>query len=101
MGYSEAGGKLIDEKNQKQKISWHCPFNHHPYKVTIPPQHLSLVLIWGYFSSDYLAFASTACQDGMKISTYMRWEQDGSMITERKRLWALQLTVKNRGEIEQ
>ncbi len=23
--YSEAGGKL--EKNQKQKISWHCPFN--------------------------------------------------------------------------
>ncbi len=24
--YSGAGGKLIDEKNQKQKISWHCPF---------------------------------------------------------------------------
>jgi hypothetical protein len=28
MGYSEAGGKLIDEKNQKQKISWHCPFKN-------------------------------------------------------------------------
>ncbi len=28
MGYSEAGGKLIDEKNQKQKIWWHCPFNY-------------------------------------------------------------------------
>jgi len=27
MGYSGAGGKLIREKNQKQKISWHCPFN--------------------------------------------------------------------------
>ncbi len=27
MGYSGAGGKLIHEKNQKQKISWHCPFN--------------------------------------------------------------------------
>ncbi len=26
MGYSEAGGKLFHEKNQKQKISWHCPF---------------------------------------------------------------------------
>ncbi len=26
MGYSEARGKLVDEKNQKQKISWHCPF---------------------------------------------------------------------------
>ncbi len=28
IGYSGAGGKLIHEKNQKQKISWHCPFNH-------------------------------------------------------------------------
>ncbi len=26
MGYSGAGGKL----NQKQKISWHCPFKHTP-----------------------------------------------------------------------
>ncbi len=24
--YSETGGKLIHEKNQKLKISWHCPF---------------------------------------------------------------------------
>ncbi len=27
MGYTGAGGKLIDEKNQKRKISWHFPFN--------------------------------------------------------------------------
>jgi|LakMenEpi03Aug12_release.lakeMendotaPanAssembly.Ray.scaffolds.fasta_scaffold395430_1 hypothetical protein len=27
MEYSGAGGKLIHEKNQKQKISWHCPFS--------------------------------------------------------------------------
>ncbi len=27
MQYSGAGGKLIHQKNQKQKISWHCPFN--------------------------------------------------------------------------
>jgi hypothetical protein len=26
MGYSGAGGKLVHEKNQKQKISGHCPF---------------------------------------------------------------------------
>ncbi len=26
MEYSGAGGKLIHVKNQKQKISWHCPF---------------------------------------------------------------------------
>jgi hypothetical protein len=24
---SEAWGKVIHEKNLKQKISWHCPFN--------------------------------------------------------------------------
>ncbi len=26
MQYSRAGGKLIHQKNQKQKISWHCLF---------------------------------------------------------------------------
>ncbi len=26
MEYSGAGGKLVHEKNLKQKISWHCPF---------------------------------------------------------------------------
>ncbi len=26
MVYSGAWGKLIHEKNQKSKISWHCPF---------------------------------------------------------------------------
>jgi hypothetical protein len=26
MQYCGAGGKLIHQKNQKQKISWHCPF---------------------------------------------------------------------------
>ncbi len=25
--------KLIHEKNQKQKISWHCPFNLEKYKI--------------------------------------------------------------------
>ncbi len=28
MGHSGAGGILIHKKNQKQKISWHCPFKH-------------------------------------------------------------------------
>ncbi len=32
MGYSGAGGKLIHKKNQKQKISWHCPFKVAPQK---------------------------------------------------------------------
>ncbi len=31
MVYSGAWGKLIHEKNQKSKISWHCPF-----KVVVP-----------------------------------------------------------------
>jgi hypothetical protein len=29
MEYSEAGGKPIHEKNQKQKILWHCPFKRY------------------------------------------------------------------------
>jgi hypothetical protein len=29
MEYSGAGGKLILEKNQKQKFSWHCPFKEY------------------------------------------------------------------------
>jgi hypothetical protein len=33
MGYSGAGGNLIHEKNQKQKISWHCPFKWFSLKV--------------------------------------------------------------------
>jgi hypothetical protein len=28
IGHSGAGGKLIHEKNQEQKISWHCPFKY-------------------------------------------------------------------------
>ncbi len=35
MGYSGAGGKLIHKKNQKQEISWHCPF-----KVTVVSDHI-------------------------------------------------------------
>ncbi len=26
MQYPGAGGKLIHERSQEQKISWHCPF---------------------------------------------------------------------------
>jgi hypothetical protein len=33
MGYSGAGGKLIHEKNQKQKISWHCPFKRPNFRL--------------------------------------------------------------------
>ncbi len=33
MGYSGARGKLIHEKNQKQKISWLCPFKQRDFGV--------------------------------------------------------------------
>ncbi len=33
MEYSGAGGKLINEKNQKQKISWHCRFKGVCYEI--------------------------------------------------------------------
>ncbi len=45
LGYSGAGGKLIDEKNQKQKISWHCPFNK-IYKYVLTTFWIYFVHIW-------------------------------------------------------
>ncbi len=33
--YSGAWGKLINEKNQKSKISWHCPFKESLKKVRV------------------------------------------------------------------
>ena len=35
MVYSGAWGELIHEKNQQQKISWHCPFNSNIRKIII------------------------------------------------------------------
>ncbi len=35
MQYSGAGGKLIHQKNQKQKISWHCPFKLFPARKSL------------------------------------------------------------------
>ncbi len=49
MGYSGAGGKLIDEKNQKQKISWHCPFNMKHLKGTVSQDFRLLV----FFMNQY------------------------------------------------
>ncbi len=44
MGYSIAGGKLIDEKNQKRKISWHCPFKCNIYAYFIANVEENLIL---------------------------------------------------------
>ncbi len=63
MGYSGAGGKLIHEKNLKQKISWHCPFNYGvrspkfrdpAYSCTHwPPQLPSSPSNWAYIRGRY------------------------------------------------
>ncbi len=41
MEYSVAGGKLIHEKNQKQKISWHCPFKVSLQTISYKRQHIA------------------------------------------------------------
>jgi hypothetical protein len=41
MEYSGAGGKLIHEKNQKQKISWHCPFKYLTVYECVRMRHVS------------------------------------------------------------
>ncbi len=45
MEYSGAGGKLIHEKNPKQKISWHCPFNLSDYWISIQNK-LLIARLW-------------------------------------------------------
>ncbi len=48
MEYTGAGGKLIHEKNQKQKISWHCPFKHIQIRAQVSA--LSRVLRFNYIA---------------------------------------------------
>ncbi len=46
MENSGAGGKQIHEKNQKQKISWHCPFNKHGIAGASLPNHMMGEVSW-------------------------------------------------------
>jgi hypothetical protein len=49
MGYSGAGGKLTHEKNQKQKILWHFPFNEPPQskmKMRVESFESSVMFSW-------------------------------------------------------
>ncbi len=46
MEYSGAGGKLIQEKNQKQKISWHCPFKSMKNAQTVGSDENLNLLVW-------------------------------------------------------
>ncbi len=47
--YSDASGKLIHEKNQKLKISWHCPFK---YYILDAGGHSYVALLKQIFSVD-------------------------------------------------
>ncbi len=67
MGYSGAGGKLMHEKNQKQKLSWHCPFKGIPsqdqkktfrrcliiLKVTLTGQSHFMLIPVGHFTRSH------------------------------------------------
>ncbi len=57
MEYSGAGGKVIHEKNQKQKISWHCPFKAGAPPVSLAPvatekifNQKSFIFFWDTFA---------------------------------------------------
>ncbi len=53
MVYSGAWGKLIHEKNQKQKISWHCPFKSY---ITSPDQTAALFTVDDIFQHTFVGF---------------------------------------------
>ncbi len=52
MQYSGAGGKMIDQKNQKQKISWHCPFKG-PESLAIEKKSKSQVMAFDWQDKGY------------------------------------------------
>ncbi len=52
MVYSGAWGKLIHEKNQKSKISWHCPFNF----ILYGPSPMMLIFLCTFSHSAYFHF---------------------------------------------
>ncbi len=56
LGYSEAWGKLIHEKNLKLKISWHCPFK--PRESILKLQRLVCVIYKGGRLTLCFSFAS-------------------------------------------
>jgi hypothetical protein len=62
MDYSGAGGKLIHEKNKKQKILWHCPFKDtKPYMSAF----LSVDLL-----TEFVAFCLTDFIDWRSIHSW-------------------------------
>ncbi len=56
MVYSGAWGNLIHEKNQKSKISWHCPFKADP--VVLSSIHMYRDSIHGQF---YTCMSDLSC----------------------------------------
>ena len=65
MDYSVAGGKLIHQKNQKQKISWHCPFKE-PKNQFQGAYSDSLCSLAGRYDNPILT-QFLACIDCLKI----------------------------------
>jgi hypothetical protein len=76
MGYSGAGGKLIHEKNQKQKISRHCPFKGPPYELDRNEKVIRLFIIAlvlpVMISFLLLTFVTFQCQKSPK-SGFLNW----------------------------
>ncbi len=57
MGYSGAGGKLIHEKNQRQKISWHYPFKYRQTNLSSSTQWALLPIT--YTEAEFLDVIGT------------------------------------------
>ncbi len=71
MGYSGAGGKRIHEKNQKQNISWHCPFKGTFWRKTFPAWRsgrgvaVSFSALVGGWEEGMIGAMSDVCGEGM------------------------------------
>ncbi len=84
MEYSGAGGKLIRKKNQKQKISWHCPFKKQKNMDLLMILHNSNVLFCTLYRIPHLVHSF--CAHIVKVTP---WKSLGVRINLRSASWSI------------
>ncbi len=79
MEYSGAGEKLIHEKNQKQKISWHCPFKFEVYYNRIYTIVCHLLLLFNTYFQQHLEWMQLV----LRLRIAHLWKKQIDILTQK------------------